>query len=109
MKIVKKQINIEYREKKIFWLLFSLFVFFTISYGFLLNKTMMSAVSKQNIEKQITSLGSEVNSLEFDYLNLKNSITFELAMLKGFVPAPSDKFVVVDSVQKNISLSINEN
>ena len=107
---IKNQIEkIEYREKKIFWILFSLFAFFIISYGFLLNGTMMNAVSKQSMEKQMVSLGSEVNSLEFQYLNIKNSVSMDMALSKGFVLVTSDKFAVIDSTQKNISLSINEN
>lgn len=108
--IIKKQIEkIEYREKKAFWILFSVFVFFIMSYGFLLNSTMMNAVSKQNIGKEMISLGSEVNSLEFQYLNLKNSITLDLVKSKGFISLSSEKFAVIDSSQKNLSLSINEN
>jgi hypothetical protein len=108
--IIKKQIEkIEYREKKAFWILFSVFVFFVTSYGFLLNGAMMNAVYKQNIEKQMASVGSEVNSLEFKYLNIKNSITLDLAKSKGFVLVTSDKFASIDSAQKNLSLSINEN
>jgi hypothetical protein len=108
--IIKKQIEkIEYREKKVFWVLFSVFVFFIMSYGFLLNGTMMNAVSKQNTEKLMTSVGSEVNSLEFKYLNIKNGITMDLAKSKGFVIVTSDKFASINSAQKNLSLSINEN
>ena len=108
--ILNNQIEkIECREKRFFWTLFSLFVFFIMSYGFLLNSTMMNAVSKQSMEKEMSSLNSEVNSLEFQYLNIKNSITLGLAQSKGFVPVSSDKFAVIDSTQKNISLSINEN
>ena len=55
------------------------------------------------------SLGSEVNSLEFQYLNIKNSITLDLAQSKGFVSVISNKFAVIDFAQKNLSLSINEN
>ena len=108
--VIQKQIEkIEYREKKIFWVLFSVFALFIVSYGFLLNSTMMNAVSKQNMGKEMVSLGSDVNSLEFQYLNIKNSITLELAQSKGFVQVSSDKFAVIDASQKNISLSINEN
>ena len=108
--ILQKQIGrIEYKEKKIFWSLFSLFVFFIVSYGFLLNSTMINTVSKQRMEKEMVSLSSQVNSLEFQYLNIKNSITLGLAQSKGFIPVVSDKFATIDSTQKNISLSINEN
>jgi len=109
-RVIKNQIEkIEYREKKIFWYLFSVFAFFVVSYGFLLNSTMMNTVSKQNMEKEITSLSSNVNSLEFQYLNIKNSITLNLAKSKGFILVSSDKFAVIDPTQKNLSLSINEN
>jgi hypothetical protein len=108
--IIKNQIEkIEYRDKKVFWSLFSVFVFFVASYGFLLNSTMMNAVSKQNMGKQISTLGSEVNTLEFKYLNVKNSITLDLAASKGFVAVASNKFAVIDSAQNSLSLSINEN
>lgn len=102
--------KIEYREKKLFWTLFSLFIFFVISYGFLLNNTMMNAVAKQNMEKEMVSLNSDVSSLEFQYLNIKNSITLDLALSdKGFVSVSSNKFAIIDSASKNVSLSINEN
>ena len=70
---------------------------------------MMNAVSKQSMEKEMVSLGSEVNSLEFQYLNIKNNITLQMALSKGFVSVLSDKFAIIDSSQKKISLSINEN
>ena len=108
--IIKKQIEgIEYREKKIFWILFSAFIFFGLSYGFLINGSMMNAMSKQNIEKKIASLSSDVNTLEFNYLNIKNSVTIDTALSKGFVVVSTDKFAVINPDQKNISLSINEN
>ncbi len=108
--IIQKQIGkIEHREKKIFWILFFVFVFFVVSYGIFLNNMTMNAVSKQNMEKEMISLGSEVNSLEFQYLNIKNGITLSFAKSKGFVSVSGDKFAVIDSTQKNLSLSINEN
>ena len=70
---------------------------------------MMNGVSQQKMEKEMVSLGSVVNTLEFQYLNIKNSITLEMAQSKGFVSVSSDKFAIVNSTQKNLSLSINEN
>ena len=108
--IIKKQIEkIEYREKRIFWTLFSVFVFFLVSYGALVSNAMTNAVSTQNMQKEMTSLSSDVNSSEFQYLNLKNSITLDLALSKGFVSVSGDKFAVISSVPKTLSLSINEN
>jgi hypothetical protein len=108
--ILKNQIeNIKYREKKIFWILFSVFMFFIVSYGFLLNGAIMNAVSKQSLEKQIIFLESDVNTLESNYLSLKDGITLSLALSKGFVSISSNKFATINSAQKSQSLSINEN
>lgn len=112
--MVKELINnqikkIEFREKKIFWVLFSTFVFFTVSYGFLLVSIMTNGVAKQNMDHEMIALGSDVNSLEFEYLNIKNSITIDLAKSRGFVSVAADKFAVAGSLKTNLSLSINEN
>ena len=108
--VIQRQIeSIEYKEKSFFWSIFIVFVFLVLSYGLLLNSIMIKAVSKQNMEKGLASLGSEVNTLEFNYLSVKNSITMDFAKSKGFISLSSDKFAVIDSPQKNISLSINEN
>jgi len=108
--VIKNQIEkIEYREKKIFWVLFSLFTFFVVSYGLLVNNIFANGVSQQSMEKSIISLNTEVNTLEFQYLGFKNSITLAFAQSKGFVSTTFDKFAVINSNQKNISLSVNEN
>ncbi len=107
--VIKNQIEkIEYREKNIFWSLFSVFVFFLVSYGVLVNNTIMNAVAKQNMEKEMATLNSEVNSMEFNYLNMKNNITMERALSLGFVAVSEEKFASV-SGNTNLSLSVNEN
>ena len=109
-KVIKNQIeNIQYKEKKIFWVLFLVFAILIISYGFLVNSIILKGISKQNMQKNMSTLGSEVNSLEFKYLNIKNNITLDFALSKGFVSVNSDKFASIDKSSKNLSLSINEN
>lgn len=110
VKNIKKGIRIEYREKKIFWVLFSVFISLVLSYGILLNNTIMNAVAKQNIEKEIFVLMSEINDLESQYLVSKNKITIDLAFSKGFVKVALDKFATIDKNTTNLSLSkVNEN
>ena len=107
--VIKNQIEkIEYREKKVFWTLFSVFVFFLVSYGVLVNNTIMNAVAKQNMEKEMATLNSDVNSMEFNYLNMKNNITMERALSLGFVAVSEEKFASVSGTA-NLSLSVNEN
>jgi len=109
-KLVRNQIDkFEYREKNLIRILFSVFVFLFISYGFLVNGTIMNAINKQHLEKEISALNSSIGSMEFDYLNLKNSITMDLALQKGFVLVEGQKFASIKSDSNNLSLSINEN
>jgi len=108
--IIKKQIkNLEYREKNIIRILFSVFALLLVSYGFLVNATIMNAIERQNIEKEILSLSSDINQKEFGYLEAKNSITIDLALANGFIQVKNQKFVSVEPVSSSLSLSINEN
>jgi hypothetical protein len=109
-RIIQNQIDrIEYREKSIFWIFFSVFIFLLVSYGFMVNKTIVNAVSKQKTEKDIIVLNSEVNSIESKYLDLKNNITIDLALSKGFIVNENIKYVVNSVSDQKVSLSINEN
>jgi len=107
---IKNQIEkIEYREKMIFWNLFFVFVLLLLSYGFLINKTILNAVAKQDLQRQISSLNSNVDSLEFTYLSMENNITVDLALSKGFVSVPENTFAVIAPAKGGSALSINEN
>jgi hypothetical protein len=109
-KVIQNQIDrIEYREKSIFWIFFSVFIFLLVSYGFMVNKTIVNAVSKQQTEKNIIVLNSEVNSIESKYLDLKNDITIDLALSKGFTINDNVKYVINSLSEQKVSLSINEN
>lgn len=109
-RIIQNQIDrIEYREKSIFWIFFSVFIFLLVFYGFMVNKTIVNAVSKQKTEKDIIVLNSEVNSIESKYLDLKNNITIDLALSKGFIVNENIKYVVNSVSDQKVSLSINEN
>ena len=108
--IIKNQIDkIEHREKQIVWGLFLVFALLLVSYGFLVNRTILNAVAKQNLEKQMSALNSSVDSLEFTYLNMENTITMDLATAKGFVAVAEDNFAVVTPAKGGVALSFNEN
>ena len=110
VKEIKNRINnIEYVEKKIFWTLFSLFVFLLVFYGIEINNTITNAVSKQNMEKEMITLNSDINSMEFDYINAKNKITLDYANSLGYVSIPNDKFASISINNNSLSLHLNEN
>lgn len=107
--VIKNQIEkIEYREKKIFWILFFVFASLLISYGFLVNHAIMNAVAGQKLESQMSALDSNVDSLESSYLSMENNITMQLALSEGFVSVSENDFAVIDPARSS-ALSLNEN
>ncbi len=108
--VIKNQIEkIEHREKKIFWILFSEFVFLLFFYGFLVNRTIVNAVYSQKMEREMALLNSEVNHMDFQYLEMKNNITHELALSKGFVNTPRINFAFIKDTTSALSLSVSGN
>ncbi len=104
-----KKINekIEYREKKIFWILFSLFVFFLVSYGVLVVHTVSNGINKQKIAEEMHTLSTSVSALDYQYLELKNSITDELALKDGFVHIADTQFAFTNKTPANLSINKN--
>jgi hypothetical protein len=106
-KVIAKQI--EYagnKEKQIFWVAFSMFVMLIISYGYFVNQTFQNASMRENMNKEISVLSTDVNTLEYKYLNIKNNINMNLAVAKGFVSVKNENFASVSS--KSLSLSVNK-
>ncbi len=108
VKEIKNQIERIDNEKKIFWILLSLSVFFIVLYGFLINQTIVNAVLKDNMKKQMSMLNDKVNSLDYEYLDLEKGITKDLALSKGFVEMKDLNVALVDS-NKDSGLSLNKN
>jgi hypothetical protein len=109
-KIIQKQIkNLEYKEKSITLALFFVFTILLISYGFFVSSSMANTVKRQDIAKQNIELNSKINSMEFEYLEIKNSVTIDLALKEGFVVCNNEKFVSMLPSSTNLSLRINEN
>ncbi len=106
--VLKNQIERIDGEKKLFWILFSLSVLFIVLYGFLINKTIMNAVYKNNMQKEIGALNNEVDSLDYEYLGLEKGITTDLALSKGFVNITTTNIAYV-SKENATALSLNKN
>ncbi len=95
-------------EKKIFWILLSLSMLFIVSYGFLINRTIMNAVYKNSYEKQLSSLNDDVNDLDNKYIDLKKNITLDLALSKGFENVKNQEvaYTMAQSGEKSLSLNL---
>lgn len=74
-------------------------------YAYLVNKTVMNVVARQNTEKNISSLSTSVGDLESKYMAEKSGVTLQLALAKGFKEDPSTTFI--GSNKPGNALSLN--
>ena len=97
--------TISYGERvRFFWILAIISILSLFIYIYAINVTARSAALGQNLERQMTRAGSELDSLEFAYIKLKNNVTLELAYERGFKETKNPLYV---SRRPNTSLSIN--
>lgn len=73
-------------------------------YIYAVNVTARNIVVRQDLERQMANISVNLNSLEFDYIELKNNVTIELAYDHGFREAKSPLYV---SRTRPASLSFN--
>jgi len=69
-------------------LILSFFVYIYAAYAITRNTAL-----RQNLERQIANASTDLNSLEFAYIKLKNNVTIELAYLYGFQEAKNQLYV----------------
>ncbi len=105
--IKNKILNIENPKKCAFWSFVSLVMFFSASYMYFLNRTVVNAVERQNIEKEITLINSRTSDLEESYLSLKNKMNIDYALSKGFIKVSNEKYVSAKTFNKNLLVSVN--
>jgi len=105
MNKLKKHLNTNQIEKKLFWFfsvaLFSSFFF----YAYFVNQTILNIVERENFEEEIAVLNSEISELEANYLDLKNKITLDYAHSLGFSDAKNIKFASNKLYSQGLSLS----
>lgn len=105
-KAIKNKIrSVENMGRNIFWSFVLLAVFFSASYLYLINRIVVNAVARQNIEKEIAVISSRTSDLEESYLSLKNKINLNYAFSKGFIKVSNEKYVSVKTSNKNLSLN----
>ena len=76
------------------WSLLAVILICLISYGYLIRGSIVNIVARQNMETQLSDLGSRVSDLETEYLKAEGNITPELATSMGFVAVADQKFVM---------------
>ncbi|KND48927.1 MAG: hypothetical protein AB200_00670 [Parcubacteria bacterium C7867-005] len=87
-----------------FWTLTSLCALSLVIYIYGINATVHNTVTRQNMEKQVSSITTALGEMEFKYISLKNSISLEVAYEKGFKDVDTPVFI---SRASTPTLSIN--
>ena len=91
----------------IFWSLTVGLVVVLGLYIYFLSNTVYTAVLRQQTEKSIAVFEDGIGSLESNYLNLKNTVTIELARGKGFKDIITTQYISRKSLGKSLSLNTN--
>lgn len=79
--------------RMLFFALASILVVIFGFYAYLINKTIMNVVAREDVERNISELSSSIGELEFKYMTLRNGITIDLAYTKGFLDAEPSQFI----------------
>lgn len=98
-----KTISYETRAR-FFWSLVVISAMSFVIYIYAVYATANNVSVRQNLEKQISAISSDLNALEFTYIELKNSVTLELANNYGFKEVRNPLYI---SRNHSTSLSFN--
>ena len=77
----------------IFWFLLGASVLFLFVYFYAINSIAHTTAVRQNLEAQIADAAGKVGGLEFAYIEMKNSITSEVATSYGYKEAKKPLYV----------------
>lgn len=81
------------RRVYLFWILVFISTISLFTYIYAVNAIARNIAIKQDLEKQITNISNDFNSLEFAYIELRNNVTMELAYQHGFQEVKSPLYI----------------
>lgn len=87
-----------------FWIMVAVSIFSLFIYIYAINATTRNIALRETLERQIATMSTSLDSLEFTYIELKNNITIELAHNQGFREVNNPLYV---SRAPKASLSFN--
>jgi len=89
---------------RIFWVLVTISIVSLVAYMYAINITARNITHRASLEREIADISTGLDALEFEFIELRNNVTLELAYEKGFKEEKSPLFV---SRSKAASLSFN--
>ena len=104
-KTISKHLNLGYERRVIFfWILVGVSFLSLGAYIYAVNSMARSIAFRQSLEREMINVSANLHSLEFSYIELKNSVTMELAEQYGFQEVRNPLYV---SRTPTASLSFN--
>ena len=101
----RKEMVISYENRlRVFWGLVTISIVSLLAYMYAINITARNIAHRASLEREITLISTGLDALEFEFIELRNNVTLELAYEKGFKEEKSPLFV---SRSKAASLSFN--
>ncbi len=82
-----------HKNKLLFFGLAGLCVLSAILYVYGINRTVHNVAERQTIEQELSTRVVRVSDLEFEYMDLKNSVTLDRAIELGFRQTDKVTFV----------------
>lgn len=79
--------------REMFFILATVLLSIFFLYAYLVNKTIMNAVAREETNEKIAELSSTIGNLEFSYMSEKSGITLEVAHARGFRDATPTQFI----------------
>ncbi len=86
--------TISYNHRvRIFWTLLMISGLALFAYIYTINITARNVAERQGLERRIAEISANLDSLEFAYVKLKNSVTLEVAIQHGFKETKNPLYV----------------
>jgi hypothetical protein len=89
---------------RFFWSLISLSALSLVAYVYAINATAHHIAVRQQLEREVVQISSELSTLEFKHIALQNAVTLEVAQSRGFSEIKQPHYVSRDSES---SLTLN--
>ena len=103
----RKGLTISYDDRaKAFWFLAGACIFALVVYIYAVNATAHHVAERAALERQSANLSTELATLEFESIALKNDVTLDVAHQYGFQEVAKPLYVASDQAE---SLSFNTN
>jgi hypothetical protein len=92
---------------KIFWTLVSVCFVSSILYIYAVSTTVSNTVSRQSLEREVSTLAARIGEMEFTYIGMKNSVNLATAYNHGFKDVSSPTYVSRTSSAGSLSINLN--